>query len=229
LYQEIELDLVLNGRSEDDEPIGTVTVIPVEARPGATTLRARIALNASIVAVYVVARLIPTPVVDVSPLGELDLEMLTVLSPFAVGITPFLFIACILELIAIVFLPGKNRDPEFRRKLTGATLLGGVVVAALQGYGIALYLQSDMPVALAMPPGALTAAITILAVMAASCLCLAGANAITRHGLGNGFAVLYGASILFNLARHVPELVEGLALPLLVLHSRAVGPARDPR
>src|SRR5512142_2481206 len=122
-------------------------------------LRKRLLFTLGILAVYRLGIFVTTPGVDrvamrrvvQSAGGLLGLfnlfsgGALEQLSIFALGIMPYISASIILQLLTVVIpaLEKMQKEGEIgRRKITQYTRYGTIVLSAIQGYGIASYLES---------------------------------------------------------------------------------------
>ncbi|HZF69122.1 MAG TPA: preprotein translocase subunit SecY [Gemmatirosa sp.] len=115
---------------------------------------------------------------------------------FALGIMPYIS-ASIFAQIAGAVVPTVDKmqkDEEGRKKLTQWTRYGTVALAAVQGYGFALFTQS-LPNAVARPGFSFVAAMVLFLVTGAMFVMWLGEQ-ITERGLGNGASLLIFFSII---------------------------------
>jgi preprotein translocase subunit SecY len=174
------------------------------ARTDSLTVRIAVTL-AACAALFVLER-IALPFVDPESMRRVFLLTGTKhLSPFALGLLPFVTAFVLVELAALIVPRWRplRGDPVGRLRLVRAAWVLALALAAVQGWGVANYLQSvrDHVGEAVLPDGmgpALVVATTIVAGTAA-----AGwlAVLVTDRGLGNGFAILLALLTVEDLAR----------------------------
>ncbi len=124
------------------------------------------------------------------------------LSIFALGIMPYVSSSIILQLLTVVVpaLEKMNKEGEIgRRKITQYTRYGTIVLSALQGYGIATYLESlRTPGGLSVvaDPGWGFRLITMLSLAAGTAFIMWMGEQITERGVGNGISLVIFAGIV---------------------------------
>jgi preprotein translocase subunit SecY len=220
---------------------------------GLPELARRAAVTAGAVALLLLGQRVPLPLVD-----DGAFELFTdygwtpgSLSPLALGVMPFVAAFLFVELVAEV-LPrlrvlrhGSARD---RLPLTRAAWALAAALAAWQGWGLAGYLR-DVPGVGGYPAleGGLVPLLAVTSTIVLGTLFLGyAADLVSRHGFGNGFAVLLAVGGLRtllqvgqSLARQPRDswneatLLVGLALavvvPLVVAHGRRLDGVVGPR
>lgn len=174
-----------------------------------STLPRRVAVTAAVPVALLALRTIDLPLLDpevlrmvVGPAGARG----GLLSPAALHLTPFLSAYLLVELVALAhpgLRPLRVGSVSGRLRLTRAAWLVGAGLAAIQGWGIATYLQTltsryGMP---ALEPGLAAAAVVALTLVAGALVTAWGAVLISWHGVGNGFAVLLAVDAVVALAR----------------------------
>jgi preprotein translocase subunit SecY len=133
-------------------------------------------------------------------------------SILSLGIVPFLSAAVLVELAALI-VPGWRTmriDPDDRRRLGRATMIVGVLLAAIQAFLIARQLEY-----LAREPGLAFRTTCAITLVAASCVLVLLAWLVDRHGLGNGFSIVIVAALgpsLWDLGRALVYGVYGETL-----------------
>jgi preprotein translocase subunit SecY len=190
-------------------------------------LRKRILFTALILIVYRIGAHIPTPGINAAALSDVfsgaagtlfgffDLfsgGALRRASVFALGIMPYIDASIILQLLAVV-VPSIERlqkeGAEGRKKITQYTRFGTVLIAVIQGMGIAIGLEGvtsngQMVVA---NPGWGFRLMTTLTLTAGSVLLMWLGEQISERGIGNGISLLIFAGIIVR----VPEAIWGSA------------------
>jgi len=183
-------------------------------------LRRRILFTAMMLAVYRVGGHVPTPGIDAQALAGffeaqkgsiLDffdmfsggaLQRMTV---FSLGIMPYISASIILQLMTAVvpYLEQlKKQGGAGQRKITQYTRYGTVLLAAIQGMGIAFGLESmTSPTgALVIPhPGWPFRLLVMVTLVAGTAFIMWLGEQITEHGVGNGISLIIFAGIVANL------------------------------
>lgn len=184
-------------------------------RPWPAALKRRLWVTALGVALASLASLLPSPFVDLESACEALRtswpRLSQQLGPFALGILP-LFSAFVLVELAALSVPRWNRrrhgDPVFRHTLLLRSLTLGFVLAMIQGYFIAVWLEHvgnrpdvfALDLRLISQPGLSFRLQYALTASTGTLLLGLVALVITKHGVGNGFAVL----LLVDLFNSVP-------------------------
>lgn len=182
-------------------------------------LKRRILFTTLILIVYRVGAHIPTPGIDASALSALfsgaagtlfgffDLfsgGALRRASIFALGIMPYIDASIILQLLAVV-VPAIERlqkeGAEGRKKITQYTRYGTVLIAVIQGMGIAIGLEGvTADGQLVVPnPGWGFRIMTTLTLAAGSVLLMWLGEQISERGIGNGISLLIFAGIIVRM------------------------------
>ena len=220
---------------------GLVTVLVVRiARPhrsaasalptGAWPIR-RIFVTALAPVALVLAGWVPVPGVEIEALAETiyhhggDDAMMRLFDVDALGLTPVLAAFALVELVALI-VPRWRRLrhlPTGRVRLGQAVAVLAIVLALLQSWFVASYLQS-----LGVMDHGAVARLTVMASLVSATLLLAFVAGVVReHGLGNGYAALVvaGWGILVAGRALDGELTAGHALGLAACVVVAVGTA----
>jgi preprotein translocase subunit SecY len=188
-------------------------------------LRRRILFTALILIVYRIGAHIPTPGIDAAALSDVfsrasgtlfgffDLfsgGALRRASVFALGIMPYIDASIILQLLAVV-VPAIERlqkeGAEGRKKITQYTRYGTVLIAVIQGMGIAIGLEgvtSNGQIVVPNPGWGFRIMVT-LTLTAGSILLMWLGEQISERGIGNGISLLIFAGIIVR----VPEAILG--------------------
>ena len=178
-------------------------------------LRKRLLFSLGMLAVYRLGIYVTTPGVDRfvmkkvvssgSLLGLLNFfsgGAFEQLSIFALGIMPYVSSSIILQLLTVVVpaLEKMNKEGEIgRRKITQYTRYGTIVLSALQGYGIATYLESlrdQGGLSVVAEPGWSFRLITMLSLAAGTAFIMWMGEQITERGIGNGISLVIFAGIV---------------------------------
>jgi preprotein translocase subunit SecY len=209
-------------------------------------LRRRILFTAMMLAVYRVGGHVPTPGIDAQALAGffeaqkgsiLDffdmfsggaLQRMTV---FSLGIMPYISASIILQLMTAVvpYLEQlKKQGGAGQRKITQYTRYGTVVLAGIQGMGIAFGLESmTSPTgALVIPhPGWPFRLLVMVTLVAGTAFIMWLGEQITEHGVGNGISLIIFAGIVANLipaAINSSRLLQSGAISIFVAAAVAV-------
>ena len=182
-------------------------------------LKRRILFTLLMLAVYRLGCQIPTPGIDPQALmaffaqqrgtifGLFDMfsgGALEKLSVFALGIMPYISASIIIELMKVV-IPGLEKlykeGEAGQKKIKQYTRYGTVVIAAIQGLGIAVGLESmtggHLPVVL--HPGWAFRLMTVLTLTSGTAFIMWLGEMITERGIGNGISLIIFAGIVARL------------------------------
>ncbi len=178
-------------------------------------LRKRLLFSFGMLAVYRLGIYVTTPGVDRIAMKEIVqqgslLGMLNFfsggafeqLSIFALGIMPYVSSSIILQLLTVVVpaLEKMQKEGELgRRKITQYTRYGTIVLSALQGYGIATYLESlrtGSGIPVVADPGWGFRLLTMVSLAAGTAFIMWMGEQITERGVGNGISLIIFAGIV---------------------------------
>lgn len=183
-------------------------------------LKRRVLFSLSMLAVYRVGCHIPTPGIDRialatffkqaqgTLLGLFDmfsggaLERLTV---FALGIMPYISSSIIFQLLTVVVpaIEKLSKEGESgRKKITQYTRYGTVVLSIVQGFGIAIGLESMRGPAgeLVVPsPGWSFRLMTVLTLTAGTAFIMWLGEQMSEKGIGNGISLIIFAGIIVRM------------------------------
>ncbi len=182
-------------------------------------LKRRILFTLLMLAVYRLGCQVPTPGIDPQALmaffaqqrgtifGLFDMfsgGALEKLSVFALGIMPYISASIIIELMKVV-IPGLEKlykeGEAGQKKIKQYTRYGTVVIAAIQGLGIAVGLESmtggHLPVVL--HPGWAFRLLTVLTLTSGTAFIMWLGEMITERGIGNGISLIIFAGIVARL------------------------------
>jgi preprotein translocase subunit SecY len=204
-------------------------------------LRRRIFFTLGMLAVYRVGCHVPTPGIDAQVLAKFfegtqgtllglvsaftggALERMTV---FALGIMPYISASIILQLLTVVFEPIERLSKEGeqgRKKITRLTRYGTIILAVIQGAGIAVGLQTMRGPAgeLVVPDQGLGfILLTVITLTAGTAFIMWLGEQITEQGIGNGISLIIFAGIVANMPAAIVNSIRLLrtgAMPPLVL------------
>ncbi|MGQ4807728.1 Protein translocase subunit SecY [Candidatus Entotheonellaceae bacterium PAL068K] len=215
-------------------------------------LKRRILYTIGILAIYRVGVFIPTPGVDGQALTQyFDSVQGTILgffnmfsggalqqmAVFALGIMPYISASIILELLTVVvpYLERLKKEGEQgRKKITQYSRYGTVVLAMIQGLGIAIGLENmDVGGAAVVPePGWDFRLMTMLTLMAGTTFIMWLGEQITDRGIGNGISLIIFAGIVAGIPSAIDatwtqlrlgEMSPFLFLGLLIMMVAVVG------
>jgi preprotein translocase subunit SecY len=202
-------------------------------------LRKRVLFTLGLLAVYRVGGHIPTPGVNSDALalmadqakntmfGLYDMfsgKNLSQMTIFALGIMPYISASIILQLLTVVwpYLERLSKEGELgRRKITQYTRYGTIVLAVVQAFGIALYLEHQTNVAGGLPLVYSTGwgfrLMTVLTLTTGTAFIMWLGEQITERGIGNGMSLIIYAGIVVNFPHAVLSTVEQMRLGQLGL------------
>lgn len=171
-------------------------------------LRKKILFTLFIFAVYRFGAHIPVPGVDrvalsnlfksQGLLGFLDLftgGALARFSIFAMGITPYINASIMMELLTVVFpsLGALKKEEDGRRKLTRYARNLTVLLAAIEAFGLTIFMHNYKVIPQLTPIYVLT---TVITLTAGTTFIMWLGEQISQYGIGNGVSLLILASIL---------------------------------
>lgn len=182
-------------------------------------LRKRLLFTVGMLAVYRLGVFVSAPGVDrvamrkvvASQGGLLSLfnlfsgGALEQLSIFALGIMPYVSSSIILQLLTVVIpaLEKMQKEGEVgRRRITQYTRYGTVALAAIQGFGIATYLESlrdPSGVPVVTHTGWGFRILTVITLAAGTAFIMWMGEQITERGIGNGISLIIFAGIVARL------------------------------
>jgi preprotein translocase subunit SecY len=183
-------------------------------------LKRRILFTAALLIVYRIGVHVPVPGIDAAALasffarakgtllGLFDMfsgGALERLSVFALGIMPYISASIILQLLTVV-IPHleqlKKEGEQGRKKITQYTRYGTVVLSLIQGFGIAVGLESmsapgGAPVVIS--PGWSFRLLTVITLTAGTAFIMWLGEQITERGIGNGISLIIFTGIVCRL------------------------------
>ncbi|MCB2187765.1 MAG: preprotein translocase subunit SecY [Deltaproteobacteria bacterium] len=196
-------------------------------------LKRRVLFTLVMLAVYRVGCTIPTPGIDGEALaaflarykgtllGLVDMfsgGALERMSIFALGIMPYISASIILELLTVV-IPYlgelKKEGQEGRKKITQYARYGTVVLAMVQGFGIAVGLE-----AMTSPGGAMVVPhpgwgfrlVSMVTLAAGTAFIMWLGEQITERGIGNGISLIIFAGIVARMPSAIVNTVQMVQL-----------------
>jgi len=183
-------------------------------------LRRRILFTLSMLAIYRVGCHVPTPGIDAHVLAKFfegtEGTLLGLVSAFtggalqqmavfALGIMPYISASIILQLLTVVFEPIEKLSKEGeqgRKKITEYTRYGTIILAVIQGTGIATGLQSMVGPAgepVVPNPGIGFIIMTVITLTAGTAFIMWLGEQITERGIGNGISLIIFAGIVAGM------------------------------
>ena len=180
-------------------------------------LRNRILFTLLILAIYRLGTFVPLPGIDPQQLQTLMegnqkglLGMFNVfaggaisrMAIFALGIMPYISSSIIVQLLTGVSDYFKNLKAQGeigRRKITQITRYGTVLLATVQGYGLAVGLESSAN--LVINPGTFFKISTVTTIVAGTVFLMWLGEQITQRGIGNGISLIIFSGIVAEIPR----------------------------
>ena len=180
-------------------------------------LRNRILFTLLILAIYRLGTFVPLPGIDPQQLQTLMegnqkglLGMFNVfaggaisrMAIFALGIMPYISSSIIVQLLTGVSDYFKNLKAQGeigRRKITQITRYGTVLLATVQGYGLAVGLESSAN--LVINPGMFFKISTVTTIVAGTVFLMWLGEQITQRGIGNGISLIIFSGIVAEIPR----------------------------
>ena len=189
----------------------------MSSSPSNNDLRNRIIFTLAILTVYRFGTFVPLPGIDPEQLKIMMegnqkglLGMFNVfaggagsrMAIFALGIMPYISSAIIVQLLAGVsdyFKNLKSQGETGRPKLTQITRNGTVLLATVQGFGLAVGLESSA--GLVINPGIFFKISTVTTIVAGTIFLMWLGEQITQRGIGNGISLIIFAGIVAEIPR----------------------------
>ena len=179
-------------------------------------LKNRILFSIFILAVYRFGTFVPIPGIDPEQLQTMMsgnqkglLGMFNVfaggavsrMAIFALGIMPYISSSIIVQLTGVseYFKNLKAQGETGRAKITQITRYGTVLLATVQGYGLAIGLESSAN--LVISPGLFFKITTVSTIVAGTMFLMWLGEQITQRGIGNGISLIIFAGIVAEIPR----------------------------
>tara|TARA_B100000963_G_scaffold338305_1_gene335061 strand:+ start:159 stop:1439 length:1281 start_codon:yes stop_codon:yes gene_type:complete len=180
-------------------------------------LRNRILFTLFVLAVYRLGTFVPLPGIDPEQLQVMMqgnqkglLGMFNVfaggavsrMAIFALGIMPYISSSIIVQLLTGVSDYFKNLKAQGeigRQKITQITRYGTVLLATIQGYGLAVGLESSAD--LVINPGLFFKISTVTTIVAGTIFLMWLGEQITQRGIGNGISLIIFSGIVAEIPR----------------------------
>jgi len=121
---------------------------------------------------------------------------------FALGIMPYISSSIIVQLLTGVsdyFKNLKSQGETGRQKITQITRYGTVLLATIQGYGLAVGLESSAN--LVINPGIYFKITTVTTIVAGTVFLMWLGEQITQRGIGNGISLIIFSGIVAEIPR----------------------------
>jgi len=203
-------------------------------------LRTRVLFTLVMLVVYRVGAHIPTPGINGDALSDflqkqggallrfLDIfsgASLSRLTIFALGIMPYISASIILQLLTVVIphLSKLAKEGERgRKKIIQYTRFGTIVIALIQGFGIAIGLEQMNQGAFVLNAGWAFRLMTVITLTAGTGFLMWLGEQITERGIGNGISLIIFAGIAAGLPHAIGGTLEltrtgAFSIPLVLL------------
>ena len=185
--------------------------------PQSSDLRNRIIFTIVILSIYRLGTFVPLPGIDPEQLQTLMqgnqkglLGMFNVfaggainrMAIFALGIMPYISSSIIVQLLTGVSDYFKNLKAQGeigRKKITQLTRYGTVLLGTVQGYGLAVGLESSAN--LVINPGVFFKISTVTTIVAGTIFLMWLGEQITQRGIGNGISLIIFSGIVAEIPR----------------------------
>ncbi len=128
---------------------------------------------------------------------------------FALGIMPYISSSIIVQLLtgtSDYFKNLKNQGEIGRKKITQYTRYGTVLLATIQGYGVAVGLESSSGIVI--DPGTLFRLTTVITLVAGTIFLMWLGEQITQRGIGNGISLIIFSGIVAEIPRALAATFE---------------------
>jgi preprotein translocase subunit SecY len=187
-------------------------------------LRNRILFTIMLLSVYRLGTYVPLPGIDPQSLQSLMssnqkglLGMFNIFSGgaiqrmaiFALGIMPYISSSIIIQLLTGVsetFKNLKNQGEIGRKKITQYTRYGTVLLATVQGFGVAVGLENSGSVVI--DPGFYFKITTVITLVAGTIFLMWLGEQITQRGIGNGISLIIFSGIVAEIPRALATTFE---------------------
>ena len=186
-------------------------------------LRKKIGFTLMIIAIYRLGGHIPVPGINTEALGAAVQNFQNTLfglydlfaggafqkaTIFALGIMPYISASIILQLMGVVvpyFQRLQKEGDEGRKKITQITRYGTVLIASLQAYSIALFLENlkstagGFQMTVVPEPGLSFRLLTMITLVTGTIFIMWLGEQITERGIGNGISLIIMVGIVSRL------------------------------
>ena len=189
----------------------------MSVNPQSNDLKSRIIFTIFILSIYRFGTFVPLPGIDPEQLKIMMegnqkglLGMFNVfaggavsrMAIFALGIMPYISSSIIVQLLTGVSDYFKNLKAQGeigRQKITQITRYGTVLLATVQGYGLAVGLESSAN--LVINPGVFFKISTVTTIVAGTMFLMWLGEQITQRGIGNGISLIIFSGIVAEIPR----------------------------
>ena len=200
-------------------------------------LRNRIFFTIFILCIYRLGTYVPIAGIDPNSLADIMsssqkglLGMFNVFSGgavqrmaiFALGIMPYISASIIVQLLtgtSDYFKNLKEQGEIGRKKITQITRYGTVLIATLQGYGVAVGLENAG--GLVLSPGIYFKLMTTISLVAGTTFLMWLGEQITSRGIGNGISLIIFSGIVAEIPRALASTFElgrtGALSPIMII------------
>ena len=205
---------------------------PIQSLLRAPELKEKILFTLMCLAIYRFGAHITVPGVDVVALRDLGAALQGTLfglydmfvggglqraTVFALGIMPYISASIMFQLLAAVFPTiekMQKEGEEGRKRLNQWTRYTTVLLSLLQGYGYAIFLESQTGISAPIVPfpGWGFRLVTVLTLVTGAVFIMWLGEQITERGIGNGMSLLIFFSILEGFPNGVARTVEALSV-----------------
>ncbi|NIQ38430.1 MAG: preprotein translocase subunit SecY [Proteobacteria bacterium] len=195
-------------------------------------LKRRITITFLLLAVYRIGVHVPTPGINADALANFFAQAqgtlfslidmfsggaLERLSVFALGIMPYISASIILQLLTVVvpYLDRLSKEGESgRKKITQYTRYGTVLLSIIQGFGIAVGLETmgQGGQQFVYAPGWSFRLMTVITLTAGTAFIMWLGEQITERGVGNGISLIIFAGIVARLPGAMGKTYQQVAL-----------------
>jgi len=209
----------------------------------ATELKKRLWFTLGALIVFRLLSFVPLPGIDPTALGSLFASTkggvldffnmfsggaLSRMSLIALGVTPYITASIIIQLMTSL-VPSlaaiKKEGESGRKKLNQYTRYGTVLLTAIQGYSIAVGLESlcsDQGLSAVIDPGYFFRLTTVISLIGGTMFLMWLGEQITSRGIGNGVSLIIMAGIVASFPSAIAQLFEqartgALSAPFILL------------
>jgi len=194
-------------------------------------LKRRILFTAAILIIYRLGGHIPTPGIDSEALALIFEQQKNTLfglydmfvggsfskaTVFALGIMPYISSAIIIQLMGAVvpyFQKLQKEGEEGRKKITQLTRYGTVLLALVQSYGIAIYLEratTQGGISVVADPGFIFRLFTMITLTSGTIFVMWLGEQITDRGIGNGISLIIFIGIVARFPNDVINTIRSV-------------------
>ena len=216
---------------------------PIKNLFAVTDLRNRVLFTLGLLGVYRIGSHIPTPGINQEALAVLANQAagtmfglydmfsgrnLSNMTIFALGVMPYISASIILQLLTVVwpYLERISKEGELgRRKITQYTRYLTLILAMVQSFGIAIWLERSSNVAGGLPlvyaSGVGFQLLTMMTLTTGTMFIMWLGEQITERGIGNGMSLIIFSGIVVQLPdavlRTLDQMSTGQISPIRIL------------